>query len=345
MRKQLLGAAFLALAASFARAEPMQFDFACTGNAVESCFIYAEGEIGPETDKAFERFLASEMIEGNQIVLHSEGGNLGAGVRLGRLIRENRLTSIVGEAERVAPGETLSGYAGFPTGGTCASACAYAFLGGDTRKLSEGSRLGFHQFYMGARGESSSAQQVSGVLVSYLVDMGIDARIFARASSEGAKSMYWVDPEEAVTFDLITPTGYGDFFLEPYGNGVIAAARRLSPPGPYDLVTQVTAYCRDSVPNLMFTADFAPEQSAGFEMVLDGASREVSASRVSTRRSDSAGYIEVTLSPQEAQALASAQSVDTSFGFGRAAGGFYPARLEMSDMDRRMLEAAFRLCL
>lgn len=345
MRKQFLGAAVLTLSATTAQAEPMQFDFTCVGNAVEACFIYAEGEIVAETDKDFDRFLDSELIEGNQIVLHSQGGNLGAGVRLGRLIREAGLTSIVGEAERQAIGAAASGYAGFPTGGTCASACAYAFLGGTTRKLSEGSRLGFHRFYMGARGESSSAQQVSGVLVSYLVEMGIDARIFAKASSEGATSMYWVEPKEAAAFDLITPYGYGDFFLEPYGNGVVAAAQRKSSPGPYDNVTQITAYCRDNVPTLLFTATFAPDHSAGFEMVLDDARRTVSASRVSTRLAESTGYLEVTLSRQEAQALASSRSVYTSFGYSRASGGSYEARLDLGDMDQRMLETAFRLCV
>lgn len=330
--------------AAAGRAAPMTFEFTCTGNAVEACFVYASGEIGADTDAQFAAFLEAEPIEGNQIVLNSQGGNLGAGVRLGRLIRAADLTAIVGEPKRRADGGGIYPYE-FPTAGTCASACAYAFLGGTTRVLREGSRLGFHRFYMGAQGASASAQQVSGQLVSYLVEMGVDPRIFAKASSEGADSMYWVDGNEAEDYDLITPYGYGDFFMEPYGKGVVAAAKRKTPPGPYDAVYQVTAYCRDGAPKLLFTATFAPDRSAGFGLELDGAVRDVSAERVATRMAGNTGYLEVVLSQRDADALARATSVRTGFDYSRAEGGGYGTLLELSDMDRKMLEAAFRLCL
>lgn len=329
--------------ASHLRAAPMRFDFTCFGNAVESCFVYAEGEIGPDTDRAFAAFLESNTVEGNQIVLHSSGGNLGAGIRLGRLIREAGLTTIIGEAKRVEG--SLSGYA-WPTAGICVSACAYAFLGGTTRRMREGSELGFHRFYLGMQGASSSAQRVSGQVVSYLVEMGVDPRIFAKASSEGADSMYWVPLEEAEDYDLITPFGYDDFFLEPYGNGVVAASKRKTPPGPYDNVYQVTAYCRGDVPRLLFTATFAPEFAAEFDITIDSGERRITpAARVLTRRTDAAGYLEVSLSRADAAALEKATRVKTGFGYGRAAGGRYGTRLDLSDIDRKMLAVAFRFCL
>lgn len=337
---------FMALVAALwplgASAEPMSFEFHCTGNAVEACFIYAKGEIVSDTDKVFERFLKSDIIEGNQIVLHSQGGNLGAGVRLGRLIRDAKLTTLVGEPQ---PRPGTKDLLDFPTAGTCASACAYAFLGGTTRRLLEGSKLGFHQFYLGARGASGSAQQVSGVLVSYLVEMGVDPRVFTKASTEGAQSMYWVPLDEAEVFDLITPFGYEDFFLEPYGKGVVAASKRKTPPGPYDAVYQITAFCRGGEPKLLFTATIAPEPSADFDLTLDGGNRIIPAKAVKTRKTDTAGYLEVSLSRKDADALVSARQVTTGFHYARAYGGYYGTRLELTDMDRKMLEAAFRLCL
>lgn len=341
MRALLLFA--LLLIAPVLRAEPMRFDFACLGNAVESCFVYAEGEIVPETDSAFRAFLDRGEMEGNQIILHSQGGNLGAGVRLGRMIREAGLTAIVGKAERVDG--SLFGASDWPSNGTCASACAYAFLGGATRVLTKGSRLGFHRFYMGVAGASESAQQVSGQLVSYLVEMGVDPRIFARASAEGADSMYWVPLDEAEAYDLVTPYGYEDFFLEPYGKGVVAAAKRKTPPGPYDNVYQVTAYCRGGIPKLLFTATYVPDFPAAFTLTVDGASRETDQANVSVRNAEGAGYLEVTLSRGDADRIIQTTDVRTGFRYSRAAGGSYETRLTLSEMDRNMLAAAFRFCL
>lgn len=341
--RQVALAAGLSWLGVAAGAEPMRFDFACLGNAVESCFVYAEGEISADTDSAFAAFLDSNVMEGNQIVLHSQGGNLGAGVRLGRMIRDAGLTAIVGKAVRV--NGSLFGASEWPSGGTCASACAYAFLGGTTRILTKDSRLGFHRFYMGVAGASASAQQVSGQLVSYLVEMGVDPRIFAKASSEGADSMYWVPTDEAESYDLVTPFGYDDFFLEPYGNGVVAASKRKTPPGPYDNVYQITAYCRSGVPKLLFTATYAPDYSESFSLTTDGQTSQIPVTQVTTRLSEAAGLLEVSLTRADADRLTTATDIRTGFHYARASGGSYETRLTLSDMDRKMLSAAFRFCL
>lgn len=110
----------------------------------------------------------------------------------------------------------------------------------------------------GGGGASSSARQVSGQLVSYLVEMGVDPRIFAKASSQGADDMYWVPEGEAEEFDLITPNGYAAFFLEPYGKGVVAAAKRKTPPGPNDTAHQITAYCRAGCPSFCLPRPLCP---------------------------------------------------------------------------------------
>ncbi|MDA7428405.1 hypothetical protein PGB28_08035 [Primorskyibacter aestuariivivens] len=340
---RFLCAVLAAVAPVLATAAPMVFDHGCIGNAVEGCYLVGVGEISRDTPEELAAFIDVQGVEGNQILLDSNGGNLGAGIRMGRIIRENDMTAIVGAVEPRKPGGRFP--LDLPTAGTCASACAYAFLGGTTRRLAKGSKLGFHQFYMGVQGASSSAQQVSGQLVSYLVEMGVDPRIFAKASSQGAESMYWVPEDEAESFDLITPYGYDDFFLEPYGKGVVAAAKRKTPTGPYDLVHQVTAYCRKGTATLLFTADFAPERSSTFNLSLDGRKRVINAAKVASRRTDNAGYLEVRLSSKDAVDLTKATLVETYFDYSRAEGWGYGTRLELNDMDRKMLDAAFRLCL
>ena len=340
---RFLCAVFTVAVPVLAKAAPMTFDYGCIGNAVEGCFLVGTGEITRETPDVLQRLLDDGPSDGNQILLDSNGGNLGAGVRMGRIIRENDMTAIVGMVEPRQSGGRFP--LDLPTAGTCASACAYAFLGGTTRRLAKGSKLGFHQFYMGVQGASSSAQQVSGQLVSYLVEMGVDPRIFAKASSQGADSMYWVPENEAEEYDLITPYGYDDFFLEPYGKGVVAAAKRKTPTGAYDLVHQVTAYCRKGTATLLFTADFAPDRNSTFNLSLDGRKRVINAAKVATRRTDNAGYLEVRLSSKDAADLTKATRVETYFDYSRAEGWGYGTRLELNDMDRKMLDAAFRLCL
>lgn len=344
-----------------AAAEPMRFEGMCFGNHVEKCFIVARGEITPQTPEAFREFLETPdsdgmpRFEGNQIVLNSPGGSLAAGMELGRMIREHDLFSFVGNPEPDENGSWLSednNLYDYPTAGTCESACAYAFLGGKRRHLIGDSKLGFHRFYVGpgaaisinAEEALSQAQQISGQLISYLVEMDVDARVFTNASREGSRSMYWAKGQQARELGLVTDSGYGSFFLEPYGNGVVAAAKRHSPPGPYDLVYQVTAYCREGVPKLLFTADFAPPDSAAFGLSTDSYEATIPATDVTTRGGEEAGYLDVTLDRRSVAAITSAHELQTSFGYGRASGGFFETRLRLSDMDRKMLDAAFRLC-
>lgn len=82
--------------------------------------------------------------------------------------------------------------------GICASACAYAFLGKELRGLSADAKLGFHRFYSKDALASSTTklfsgqdlddtQRITAALSLYIVNMGVDARLLALASSSWAK--------------------------------------------------------------------------------------------------------------------------------------------------------------
>lgn len=147
-----LGAALLLLFATAAvSAAPMTFRKA--GSDVrfcpESCdFIQATGEITKETPAAFEKFLREKGGAG-VVRLHSGGGDLQAGLELGELFRKNGVVTEVGSDEHDPT--NVNYYDKSPwtrrIKGRCASACAYAFLGGVSRRLLEGDRLGVHRFY------------------------------------------------------------------------------------------------------------------------------------------------------------------------------------------------------
>ena len=328
---------------TISHAEDMRFDFACIGNAVESCYIVAKGTIVRDTPQRFTAFLENEPWEGNKLLLESPGGSLGAGVKLGKLFRDQNLHTIVGDGTTVLARTDLPGPA------TCESACAYAFVGGRTRSLEQGSQLGFHRFYItGSTIDGAAAQSLSGILISHLVSMGVDARVFSLASTMGEDEMYYVSPQEAETFDLVTPYGYENFFMEPYGNGVVAASKRKTQTGAYDLVEQMTAFCRKGEARLLFHApQHGLKQATPEDLILthDGKRTTVPAKNVKIRVTDDGAYLEARLSKAHAKAVTSATKLGTAFRFPRVVGGSYGAYFDLSDMDRKMLSAAFQLCL
>jgi hypothetical protein len=142
----------LALAAA-ASAEPMRFTQAGT-------YIVAQGDITSETPAEFGRLSATP---GMDLYFDSPGGNLIAGLELGRLIRRAGLNT------RVAP-----------SGAGCYSACVYAFAGGVVRTYDGHGELGVHQFHGGL--SERSVQTTLALLSGYLDEMGVDHRLLEVAS-------------------------------------------------------------------------------------------------------------------------------------------------------------------
>jgi hypothetical protein len=95
---------------------------------------------------------------------------------------------------------------------------------------------------------------------------------------------------------------------------------------------------------MLFTAGFAPDQSAAFSMIADGTEIRLPARNVNTRMGENAGYLDVSLDQSSVAAITGAREVRTWFSYGRALGGDFSAKLQLTDMDRKMLGAAFRLC-
>jgi hypothetical protein len=146
--------------------QPMRFSSGCDGNSLESCWILAEGVITSGTANRFREYI--DGVESTYVILSSPGGVLSEGVRLGRVIREAGLITMIE--------------------GQCLSACAYAFLGGSLRSfLSQTSSLrnnilGFHQFSSDLQLSEVQSQQIVAEVLAYVLEMGVDARVFISAS-------------------------------------------------------------------------------------------------------------------------------------------------------------------
>lgn len=152
--------------------------------------IYAEGDLETGTAQRFLDFIKANRIELALVSLNSPGGSLGEGIKLGRVIRILGFsTSISALNDNYELSSAI-----------CASACAYAFAGGVSRYLTESSgRLGIHQFYAGPGDTMSGqeAQEVSGMIVAYLDEMGIDAKAFTISTVADAEGMVWLTPQDA----------------------------------------------------------------------------------------------------------------------------------------------------
>ena len=129
----------------------------CLGNAWESCFIYFDGTITKGLADQFKDVL--ENSEGPSVYLNSPGGDLQEALKIGRLIRKAEKQTVIGSLAGVDTFEGTNRPMEFPESGRCESACAYAFMGGQERRLASG-RLGLHRFYSTERGLTSGPSPV-----------------------------------------------------------------------------------------------------------------------------------------------------------------------------------------
>lgn len=336
-------------------AQNISFRHHCGGNALESCLIYAQGDIDSGAAKRFQDFLESERPEGFSMLLDSRGGNLGAAIELGKAVRRARLnTFIASKSEAIFEEATDKA--------VCLSACAYVFLGGRERAMAQGARLGFHQFsipnssaaFQTGAGNAfglTYGQQVSSLLVGYIVEMGVDARLFVLATSANPTDMFFPTEDQLREYAVLTPSGFSHFVLEPYKNGVVAVSKRLDETHPYDAATVLTAFCRAGRPYFLVTA---PNRRLGYRNISDTrvhyfkkgfGFRDGWSAGGQVREADGTSYITIEVNKAETLSVGEGHSITIGAYFSRAEGGFYGGTIEVNAMDRRMLASAFQHCI
>src|SRR5690606_19344717 len=123
-------------------------------------------------------------------MLESPGGSLTGGVGMGEVIRDANLMTLV------------------PSGAECASACAFAFIGGTRRTVLEGGRLGMHQFRWEDEQDAAfgvqTAQAFAGILMAYFRHMGIDSEALTIAMMTPPREMHYFTREELTRFGIVT---------------------------------------------------------------------------------------------------------------------------------------------
>jgi hypothetical protein len=152
-------------------------------------YIFADGYFCPDTDQKFQQFLTQNPAKAPNtiVVLNSGGGNLAAGLRMGIIIRQQKMWTQVGsqlplmipQNENI-PAQSVP-YIAVPASppfpGECDSACTLAFMGGIHRTIGYASNYGVHQFESTSQTPDPTLQAqteaVAAQIVTYLSQMGI----------------------------------------------------------------------------------------------------------------------------------------------------------------------------
>jgi hypothetical protein len=247
MKFRLVAAVIGALVSPAATsAEEMTFALAGNGGNCGGCeWIAAEGEIVSDTPQRFQAFIEENGSYRWSVVLSSDGGNLGAALELGEIFHDMGLSTSVGKTVLDPELAYMGLGAKMKTAGTCASACAYAFLGGVERYASEG-ELGVHQFYgLENSAPTKETQAIVGLLLIYLMEMDVDWGLLAQSLFTESDEMHWLTETELREFSATTENkDYNEpWQLEPYRGGLIATATHHANATE---TAQMTFFCRKS---------------------------------------------------------------------------------------------------
>ncbi|HTN98821.1 MAG TPA: PAN domain-containing protein [Nordella sp.] len=108
------------------------------------------------------------------VLLRSPGGNVVAGISIGRAIRQKGFLTVV------------------PASTNCSSACALAWLGGTPRFMGEGAQIGFHAAYMVRGGRARRSITGNVALAEYVDGLGLSPQAVAYITGAPPERMYWL---------------------------------------------------------------------------------------------------------------------------------------------------------
>ena len=152
--------------------------------------VYASGAIVAGTTETLLAFIRKNRLEHARIYFDSPGGDVAESMKLGEELRSRHLNTAIGRPDDTPDEESEA---------ICASACVFAYAGGENRFMPANSgRLGIHQFH-GARTKAAIAetQLISGLIVAYLSHMGVDPNVFAMQAMVDPNSIMWLTPKQA----------------------------------------------------------------------------------------------------------------------------------------------------
>lgn len=363
LRRSLTTALFSMFFCFTADASDMVIQSVGNGGNCNTCgWIMAQGEITAETPKLFERLVASGEITPTYVRIHSPGGDLNGALELGRLFRKHRTTVEVGRSVQ----RDENWWSEEDGGGECLSACAYAFLGGHFRDISSDGKLGYHQFYdrdvisnlaeaafTGA--ERLRDQYVVGVIINYLIEMGISTELYPLIAATEPGDMRILTREDAMRLRIHNiEDPVSEWRLLPFGNGLVSEV------GYATSDTRVRLYCSGKKQHLTYIfrnetpgkdADWLSSVTPFFNSLLSSDGKQKWPAKFNQIAYDSKKttlFFVFDIPQEAAKAMADASffSIESTLGLPRAVEGFFRGlAVGLIAGDKRMPKLALKNCV
>jgi hypothetical protein len=144
--------------------------------------IAVVGDLEAGDDKKFV-----DLALGTQtalVVFESPGGNLIAGIEIGKAVHLKGFGTLV------------------PDGVQCASACALAWPGGRVRFMGETGRVGFHAAYTSSDGRASVSSSGNALVGAYLNQLGLPEPAILYITGAPPDDMQWLSFADALRFGI-----------------------------------------------------------------------------------------------------------------------------------------------
>ncbi len=199
------------LMAEFAYSLPMEFQtYLGTPDCPECRIIAADGDITESTPEIFMKLIennSTPALQDTTVIFNSPGGSLLGGLRIGEFIRKNSFNTHIGVIESGPNSDYVI------QEGICASACAYAYLGGVRRSMSLESKYGLHQISI----DSNAAlpvnqtvrmtQETIAEISNYVEYMGASTEIVTIATRTSDISVNWIEEPDQYALGIVNSNG------------------------------------------------------------------------------------------------------------------------------------------
>lgn len=159
-----------------------QITLASESTSTKPAIVVISGEFVDGDEKTFTRTVL--QIDDAVIVFTSPGGDLSAGINIGKAIRLKQFQTLVLRND------------------ACASACALAWLGGTKRLMQPGSQVGFHAAYNNQNGSLIESGVGNALVGSYLNQLGLPERAVTYITSPAPESIQWLSFDDALQIGI-----------------------------------------------------------------------------------------------------------------------------------------------
>jgi hypothetical protein len=245
-------------------------------------YIFADGYLCPDTDQQFQTFLNQNPSKAVNtiVVLNSGGGNLGAGLRMGTIIRKYKMWTQVGsqlplmipQNENI-PAQSvpfIAESASPPFPGECASACTIAFLGGVQRTVGYASNYGVHQFESTAAADAdlqAQTEAISAELVQYLNLMGVSSEYMEYMVQKTGNDVTNLNMKVLQQLNIVTPHWQTKWQITPRNDnsGFYLQGTSTDPWGTHEIAFS----CPPSSAPTSGSSATAPTSALNVEFYLD----------------------------------------------------------------------------